>query len=54
MPRITPSTASRSGWRRWRRLALGAAVVLGAAASAPGVAEATTPTAPPPVTILTS
>ncbi len=55
MPRITPSTAHRAGWRRWRQLALSAAVVLGAAASAPsGVAEAATPTAPPPVTILTS
>jgi hypothetical protein len=55
MPRITPSTVPRAGWRRWRQFALGAAVVLGAAASAPsGVAEAATPTAPPPVTILTS
>ena len=55
MPRITTSTASRSGWRRWRQLTLGAAAVLGAVATAPsGVAEAATPTAPPPVTILTS
>jgi hypothetical protein len=55
MPRITPSTASRLGRRRWRQLALGAAIVLGAVASAPsGVAEAATPTAPPPVTVLTS
>jgi hypothetical protein len=55
MPRITPSTASRAGRRRWRQLAFGVAVVLSAAASAPsGVAEAATPTAPPPITILTS
>jgi hypothetical protein len=55
MPRITTPTLSRSGWRRWRQLALGAAAVLGAVATAPGgVAEAATPTAPPPVTILTS
>ena len=55
MPRITTPTPSRSGRRRWRRLALGAAVVLGAAASAPGgAADAATPTSPPPVTILTS
>ncbi len=55
MPRITTSIASRSGWRRWRQLTLAAAAVLGAVATAPsGVAEAATPTAPPPVTILTS
>ena len=55
MPRIIPSTASRNGRWRWRRLALGAALALGATASAPsGFAEAAPPTAPPPVTILTS
>ncbi len=55
MPRITPATASRNSWRRWRKLALGATIALGAAASAlGGSAEAATPTAPPPVTILTS
>jgi hypothetical protein len=55
MPRHTPPTASRAGWRRWRQLALGAAIAFGALASAlTAAAEATTPTAPPPVTVLTS
>ena len=58
MPQLPPSNAPRSGSRRWRRAALGAAAILAAgvpiAATAASTAEATTPTAPPPVTVLTS
>ena len=58
MPQLPPSNAPRSGSRRWRRAALGAAAILAAgvpiAATATSTAEATTPTSPPPVTVLTS
>jgi Arylsulfotransferase (ASST) len=47
---------SRSSWRRWRQLFLGAsAIAIGAIPSTISVsAEAATPTSPPPVTILSS
>ncbi len=55
MPRITPSTTSRNSRRRWRRLAVGTALVTRRHGEcAEQLAEAATPTAPPPVTILTS
>jgi hypothetical protein len=58
MPRSTSSTAPRTGWQRWRTAVSGVAVILlgitPIALTGSGVAYATTPTAPPPVTILSS
>ncbi len=57
MPQLPPSIAPRSGSRRWRRAALGAAAILAAGvpiAVGASAAEATTPSSPPPVTVLTS
>ncbi len=58
MPKFPSPDAPRSGSRRWRRalLGAGAALVAGVPLAAVGTtsAEATTPSAPPPLSILTS
>ena len=55
MPRVPLSHRIPERLAAMRQLAIGAAIVLGAAASAlSGIAEAATPTSPPPVTILSS
>jgi hypothetical protein len=58
MPQILSSNSPRHRLRRWRRALIGAATILATsapiAAVATSSAQATTPTAPPPVSILTS
>jgi hypothetical protein len=58
MPRLSSSPAPRSGLRRWRNVAFSTAAIIAGvvpiAVTGVSSAAAATPTAPPPVTILTS